>query len=217
MRSQGYSLLIERLDTRLTSPRLRTENPTRPTAWPMMKKTRLSSRYVPISLGIVFVGLLAFLWVRPSPWEPAAPLAAAVEEPSSSATPEQADDVRARSRKRTAQKHEPIEMHATAASPSCRGALSDVGIARVATAAASVYIDPERLHVPLITFPHGATVTVTKREGDWFLIRFDDARWGARVGFIHCSELARDGTATDLSDDAAPPSARIPSATPPSS
>jgi hypothetical protein len=43
--------------------------------------------------------------------------------------------------------------------------------------------------VPLTNLPSGTVVPVIGIEGDWLLIRFDDRRWGSRVGYIHCANL----------------------------
>lgn len=52
-----------------------------------------------------------------------------------------------------------------------------------------VYIQPRELHTPLTTLPSAVMVAAAERAGDWYLIRFDDRRWGPRVGYVHCSSL----------------------------
>jgi hypothetical protein len=52
-----------------------------------------------------------------------------------------------------------------------------------------VYVEPRTLETPLTTLPSAVMVTVGEREGDWYLVRFEDARWGPRAGYVHCSGL----------------------------
>jgi hypothetical protein len=54
---------------------------------------------------------------------------------------------------------------------------------------APAYVEPKVLQVPVETFHQGDALDITDRAGDWFLTRFQDRRWGPRVGFIHCSQL----------------------------
>ena len=50
-----------------------------------------------------------------------------------------------------------------------------------------VYIQPRELQTPLTTLPSALMVAVSERTDDWYLVRFDDRRWGPRVGYVHCS------------------------------
>jgi hypothetical protein len=52
-----------------------------------------------------------------------------------------------------------------------------------------VFIQPRELQTPLTTLPSALMVAATERAGDWYLIRFEDRRWGPRVGYVHCSGL----------------------------
>ena len=52
-----------------------------------------------------------------------------------------------------------------------------------------VYVEPKRLQTPLTTLPSAVMVTVTEHADDWYLVRFEDARWGPRTGYVHCSGL----------------------------
>ena len=52
-----------------------------------------------------------------------------------------------------------------------------------------VFIQPRELQTPLTTLPSAVMVAATERAGDWYLIRFEDRRWGPRVGYVHCSGL----------------------------
>src|SRR5207245_846313 len=95
----------------------------------------------------------------------------------------------------------------------CNGpAYVGLGTATVVVDAASAYIEPRTLRVPVKTFSRGTPIVTTERQGEWFLIRFQDERWGPRVGCIHCSELAPDlrvAAGTD-SSPSAPPSQSVP-------
>jgi hypothetical protein len=73
----------------------------------------------------------------------------------------------------------------------CRtSAASSLGSMKVTAEKAAVYIQPQPMPTPLKTFARGTEITTTRREGEWFLIRFEDPQWGRRVGFVHCSQLA---------------------------
>lgn len=52
-----------------------------------------------------------------------------------------------------------------------------------------VYVDARRMDQPLTTFPSGVMLMVFERSGDWLLLRFQDARFGLRFGYAHCSQL----------------------------
>lgn len=60
---------------------------------------------------------------------------------------------------------------------------------RVTADAARVYIYPRQMQQPLSALPQGTTLPVTQREGDWLFIRFQDRRWGPRVGYVHCADV----------------------------
>jgi hypothetical protein len=55
--------------------------------------------------------------------------------------------------------------------------------------AAPVFIQPRVLSVPLVSLTTGTALTPTQRTGDWFLIKFEDRRWGPRTGYIHCADV----------------------------
>lgn len=84
---------------------------------------------------------------------------------------------------------------------------------RVIAAVAPVFVQPKVLQVPLTTLDTGVILSVTERIGDWYLILFDDPRWGRRVGYVHCSNLASEKirTRAQLSP---PPTAIPPEQTP---
>ena len=42
---------------------------------------------------------------------------------------------------------------------------------------------------PLSTFTSGVGLMVIERSSDWVLLRFQDLRFGPRVGYAHCSQL----------------------------
>ena len=52
-----------------------------------------------------------------------------------------------------------------------------------------VYIEPRPMEKPLSTFTSGVVLMVIERSGDWVLLRFQDLRFGPRVGYAHCSRL----------------------------
>ena len=52
-----------------------------------------------------------------------------------------------------------------------------------------VYIEPRPMEKPLSTFTSGVLLMVIERSSDWVLVRFQDLRFGPRVGYAHCSQL----------------------------
>ena len=52
-----------------------------------------------------------------------------------------------------------------------------------------VYIRPGPTEKPLATLTNGVALMVIERAGDWMLVRFQDFRFGPRVGYAHCSQL----------------------------
>jgi hypothetical protein len=59
----------------------------------------------------------------------------------------------------------------------------------VSTAKAPLFIEPRVLPTPLTDLPRGAEAPVVQVEGDWYLVRFEDRRWGSRVGYVHCAQV----------------------------
>jgi peptidase M48-like protein len=55
---------------------------------------------------------------------------------------------------------------------------------------ARIFVQPKVLQVPLATLQAGTLVTLVQPEGGWFLVEFNDTRWGKRVGFVECSRLS---------------------------
>ena len=55
---------------------------------------------------------------------------------------------------------------------------------------APAYVAPRELEVPLATIAAGTRLPIMEAAGEWILVRFDDRRWGPRVGYLHCSRLA---------------------------
>jgi hypothetical protein len=66
---------------------------------------------------------------------------------------------------------------------------SDAFREAVTLADVPVYVEPRRLQTPVTTLASAVMVTVAERAGDWYLVRFDDPRFGPRVGYAHCSSL----------------------------
>jgi hypothetical protein len=64
-----------------------------------------------------------------------------------------------------------------------------VRIVSVTASTAAVFVRPQILPTPLITFETGAQLPVVKTEGTWFYVRFDDRRWGPRFGYIRCADV----------------------------
>jgi hypothetical protein len=63
-------------------------------------------------------------------------------------------------------------------------------IRNVATLAdVPVYIRPRPTEKPLATLTNGVALMVIERASDWVLVRFQDFRFGPRVGYAHCSQL----------------------------
>ena len=52
-----------------------------------------------------------------------------------------------------------------------------------------VYIQPRPTEKPLATLTNGVALMVMERSSDWVLLRFQDLRFGPRVGYAHCSQL----------------------------
>jgi hypothetical protein len=42
---------------------------------------------------------------------------------------------------------------------------------------------------PVAAFEAGAVLSVLERTGSWFLIRFNDRRWGERRAYVHCTDV----------------------------
>jgi hypothetical protein len=59
----------------------------------------------------------------------------------------------------------------------------------IAASGAPVFIRPQVLQVPLTTLAADIQVPVIDWSGEWLLIRFEDLRWGPRVGYIHCTNV----------------------------
>jgi hypothetical protein len=85
----------------------------------------------------------------------------------------------------------------TTPSDAAASACGNQGLTKVSVvlSAAPVFIQPQRLPTPLVTLAIGTDLPVVKAEGDWYLIRFDDKRWGPRVGYIHCASVVATRTA----------------------
>jgi hypothetical protein len=75
----------------------------------------------------------------------------------------------------------------------CEGVSSTTGVKAVAVInpGSPVFIEPKFRTQPLTLLPTKKTAEVVSAEGAWYLIRFNDERWGRRVGYIHCSDVAR--------------------------
>ena len=54
---------------------------------------------------------------------------------------------------------------------------------------AKVFVHPRVLPTPLTTLKLGVVAPVLKSDGEWFLVPFDDQRWGTRAGYVHCSDV----------------------------
>jgi hypothetical protein len=151
---------------------------------------KILSRHLSLLLSVVFVALVVISWFAPEADKRKIPSPISASQPADTA---QQRPVPART---APQKKVQAGQAANDVGPVTT--LCDappnlgLGTARVAASRASAYIRPMRLTTPLQTFPQGATLTTTDRQGEWFFIRFEDQRWGTRVGFIHCSELAAD-------------------------
>lgn len=54
---------------------------------------------------------------------------------------------------------------------------------------ARVFIRPRELQTPLATLANATRVSMLERSGEWVLVRFEDRRWGPRVGYVRCSAV----------------------------
>lgn len=59
----------------------------------------------------------------------------------------------------------------------------------VLTADAPAFLFPDATRTPLAILPKGTVVALIRREGEWYRIRFRDARLGDRTGYIAASNL----------------------------
>jgi len=75
----------------------------------------------------------------------------------------------------------------------CVGVTAAAGVKSVAVVNADspVFIEPKFRTQPLTLLPTKKTAEIASVEGAWYLIRFNDERWGRRVGYIHCSDVIR--------------------------
>ncbi len=75
----------------------------------------------------------------------------------------------------------------------CEGITAATGFKSLAVinADSPVFIEPKFRTQPLTLLPAKKTAEVGSAEGAWYLIRFNDERWGRRVGYIHCSDVVR--------------------------
>jgi hypothetical protein len=73
----------------------------------------------------------------------------------------------------------------------CDGVRAAAGVKAVAVVNqdSPVFIEPKFRQQALTLLPIKKTADVLSDEGAWFLIRFNDERWGPRQGFIHCSDV----------------------------
>lgn len=73
---------------------------------------------------------------------------------------------------------------------------------------ADVFIQPRVMPQPLAALAAGTLLPVTGRADEWLLISFQDPRWGTRVGYVHCTNVAlaaaRVADATPLPVEARP-------------
>jgi hypothetical protein len=79
--------------------------------------------------------------------------------------------------------------HVPAGIGACEGvsAVSGLKTLIVATPDAPAFIEPRFRQVPLAMLDQGARLEVVRPEGAWYLVRFNDERWGKRNGYVHCS------------------------------
>jgi len=75
----------------------------------------------------------------------------------------------------------------------CQGLTAATGFKNLAVinADSPVFIEPKFRTQPLTLLPAKKTAEVSSADGAWYLIRFNDERWGRRVGYIHCSDVVR--------------------------
>jgi hypothetical protein len=75
----------------------------------------------------------------------------------------------------------------------CEGVTAATGFKSLAiiNTDSPVFIEPKLRTQPLTLLPLKKTAEVVSAEGAWYLIRFNDERWGRRVGYVHCSDVVR--------------------------
>ena len=83
----------------------------------------------------------------------------------------------------------------------------------VSTTKAPLYIEPRVLPASLTELPTGSEAPVVQVEGDWYLVRFEDTRWGPRVGYVHWTQLQL-GTSSHAPLVSTSSTASVPSAPP---
>ena len=62
-------------------------------------------------------------------------------------------------------------------------AQSPVSVTVTATAA-PIFVKPDPTRTPLRLAEKGTNLNVLTSEGEWYLVEWDDSRWGRRVGYI---------------------------------
>ena len=77
------------------------------------------------------------------------------------------------------------------------------------------YVAPRQLEVPLATIAAGTRLPIMEAAGEWILVRFEDRRWGPRVGYLHCSRLAAIQPATASSETGGDTPLAVDEASPP--
>ena len=54
----------------------------------------------------------------------------------------------------------------------------------VSATAAPIFVLPETTRTPLRVAQEGTVLSVVSSEGEWYLVAWEDAQWGRRLGYI---------------------------------
>lgn len=65
-----------------------------------------------------------------------------------------------------------------------------------------IFLMPDATRIPLRTLPSGSSLEVFSAEGSWLRVRFRDAQFGQRVGFIESKHVKQAQRAVDVKPDA---------------
>ena len=65
-----------------------------------------------------------------------------------------------------------------------------------------IFLMPDAARIPLRTLPSGSSLEVFSAEGSWLRVRFRDAQFGQRVGFIESKHVKPAQRAADPKSDA---------------
>jgi len=91
--------------------------------------------------------------------------------------------------RKSARKSSAAAKTASAGENAC-GADASISYLVVSKVDTPVFVQPNPKQQPLTRVEIGTVLPLQRTEGDWFLVQFEDRRWGSRVGYVHCSNVA---------------------------